>query len=378
MRDTLKIVYLVASGEIVGGIETNLLTVIDHSSKHGIQTSGVLVPGDGKYTEMLRQRGVPIGFVRYYGFQWSSPWRYLQTCVALLSHIAQMRPDIIHCTHQWLVNYAWMLKCITPYPIVCDLANLEDTAFLQERQRYFAGVSRVIVRSNAIRDCLLGTLSHLRSDVSIPYGIDTSRFRRQSPQDAHPGQLDPEPGAPLVGYIGRLVPWKGVEDLLHAWRRVLSRHPTAKLIIVGEDGVGGRYKEFLFQLAASLGLLDSVSFEGFISDIGPVFRALDLFVLPSHDEPFGLVTVEAMASGCLVVATNGGGTTELISDNETGFLTPVGDPVSLGERIIEVLSLSVERAESVRCAAIEAARSKFDIRNQLTSQRALYCELLAP
>lgn len=374
-RGPIRVLYVVASGQVIGGIEVNLLDIIDNTAGTGLETAGVLVPGEGKYTEMLRQRNIPVRMIDYYGWRWASPWRYVQTYVQLLSHIHCMQPDVVHVTHQWLAEYAGGLKRLIRQPVVCDWTNLEDEVFIRERDKYLARLDCVIVRSRAIENNLH---QHNRRRIVtslIPNGIETARFIHVEAHTDLKRELGLAPTTPLVGFVGRLVPWKGVEDLLAAWRTIQAVCSEARLVIVGEDDKNGEYLTYLKRCTEEWGIAHSVVFLGFRTDIDTIMHDLDVFVLPSHNEPFGIVTVEAMASGCLIVGTDGGGTSEIVQHGETGYLVPVGQPKALAEGIKWALSLSTEKARSIQSAAQRRAQEHFDISVQLRAQIKLYQRL---
>lgn len=375
-KKPVRVLYIVASCEVVGGIETNLLTVLDNTAEVGLEVVGVLVPGEGKYTEMLRQRGIQVRSIDYYGWHWRSPWRYIQTCWQLWHAIRELQPNIVHLVHHWLVEYVWVLGHLFSQPVICDLANLENEAFIQQREKFFASLNTVVVRSNAIRDNLRKYSRREIATALIPYGVETAKFAKASTKPKLRSELRLSADTPIVGFIGRLVGWKGVEDLLAAWPCVQANYPRARLLIVGEDDQDGRYRMFLEQRAEILGIASSVLFLGFRSDINAIMHNLDVFVLPSHNEPFGIVTVEAMASGSLIVGTDSGGTPEIIDHMETGYLAPMANPKALAEGIEWCLALSPEKAKSIQVTAQRKAQEHFDIWIQLQAQVELYHELL--
>src|SRR6185369_1990702 len=107
------------------------------------------------------------------------------------------------------------------------------------------------------------------------------------------------------------------------------------LVIVGEDAAGhsGSFKQELKELAAKLELSDHVVFTGGRSDIPRVMAACDIFTLPSFEEPFGLVFLEAMAMEKAVVAVDNGGTPEVVEHGRSGLLSPPWDIPALASNI---------------------------------------------
>lgn len=131
-----------------------------------------------------------------------------------------------------------------------------------------------------------------------------------------------------LGIAGRLASEKGHELLLNCFKRLCDRYDHLKLRIAGSGPLDSRLKE----LAKSLNLENKVEFCGYQSDMAAFLKTIDIFVLSSHYEGFGLVLVEAMASGIPVVATDVGGVSEVVVDGKTGLIVPSGqaDELTMG------------------------------------------------
>ncbi|MCU0309556.1 MAG: glycosyltransferase family 4 protein [Acidimicrobiales bacterium] len=137
-----------------------------------------------------------------------------------------------------------------------------------------------------------------------------------------------EPARPYVLAVGRHVHQKGFDVLIDAFAQLVREQDFSwDLIIVGD----GPEHRSLVDRAKGLGLGARVSFTGALgrSETVACFRASSLFVLPSRHEPFGIVSLEAMAAGKPVVATAVGGVPEFVADGETGRLVPPDDPEAL-------------------------------------------------
>lgn len=129
---------------------------------------------------------------------------------------------------------------------------------------------------------------------------------------------------PVVGMVARLQPWKGQELFLRAAALVARMRSDVRFAIVGGAILGweGDYPQRLRALAAQLGIEDRVFLAGHQADVYPWFDALDLSVTASVGEPFGLVTVEALALRKPVVGVRSAGTAEIIEDGVSGLLVP--------------------------------------------------------
>jgi glycosyltransferase involved in cell wall biosynthesis len=146
-------------------------------------------------------------------------------------------------------------------------------------------------------------------------------------------------GPGRVGYVGRLEPRKGIEDLIVAARRFLRDRPKASLTIVGarSESAPPGYEESLRAAARASGVMDRIAFAGWRADGGDAIAELDVLCLPSRSEPYGTVAAEAAAHGVPVVATRVGGVPEVVVEGETGMLVAPGDPAALAAAITPLL-----------------------------------------
>lgn len=126
------------------------------------------------------------------------------------------------------------------------------------------------------------------------------------------------PAAPVIGIVGRLIPWKGQRELIEAVAKLRGDLPELRLVIVGE----GEDRHALTKYAEEKGVGAQVIFAGWHDDVRPILASLDLFALPSYEEPFGLAITEAMAMELPVIACASGGVPEIITHGENGWLIP--------------------------------------------------------
>ncbi|MDT8307420.1 MAG: glycosyltransferase family 4 protein [Anaerolineae bacterium] len=186
---------------------------------------------------------------------------------------------------------------------------------------------------------------------------------------------------PTIVIVGRLLPWKGQAALIEALALVRAELPGVRLLVVGDDDVSafsgdGRYSQYLQVLVAELGLEENVIFTGHRSDVPAILAAGDLFAMPTFEEPFGLVFLEAMAMKMPVVAITSGGPAEIIENGATGLLSPPDDPEALAGNIITLLG-----DPSLRRRMGEAGRHKveteYTVQRLADSVEAFYRQLLA-
>jgi len=144
---------------------------------------------------------------------------------------------------------------------------------------------------------------------------------------------------PIIAMLGRLDPLKGQEEFLRSVCAVKERRPDALFIIAGDETKGeGGYRSVLLDLARDLGILDQVRFLPFTEEVPEFLAAIDIFVLPSHSETFGLVLIEAMAMEKPVIATSAGGVPEIVENGYDGILVPPRDEKALAEAVLLLLN----------------------------------------
>ncbi|MXZ20557.1 MAG: glycosyltransferase family 4 protein [Caldilineaceae bacterium SB0665_bin_25] len=186
-----------------------------------------------------------------------------------------------------------------------------------------------ISRANAQR---LRELGLPTSEILYP-GTDPDRFVPLT---------SPPVGPPVLLTVARLVPRKGIDTVLRALPSLLDRYPKLQYWIVGD----GPARASLAQLAREMGLLHAVQFKDSVSDaeLPEVYRRATIFVMPSRAdyyagsvEGFGIVYLEASASGLPVVAARSGGAAEAVLENETGLLVPPDDPAALAQALHRLL-----------------------------------------
>ena len=176
---------------------------------------------------------------------------------------------------------------------------------------------------------------------------------------------------PVLGTIARLSEEKRHIDLLRAMQLIIEKVPAAKLRIVGE----GPMDRELRAKAAELGILDHIEFTGYAANSFNELKKIDIFVLPSRSEGFGISILEAMAAGLPVVATDVGGIPEQILDGETGILIAPYQPEMIAKAVIYLLEnrqIARKMGEKARTRAVEY----FNYSRFVKSHEELYHELM--
>ncbi len=209
----------------------------------------------------------------------------------------------------------------------------------------------------------------IKKDIRVIYNfVDTSRCCDKSHECARE-KYAPR-GEKILMHASNFRPVKRVSDVVRIFARVRERLP-AKLLLVGE----GPERLFVQQLVKELRLTPDVWFLGEQDYIEHVLSCADLLLLPTEQESFGLVALEAHSCGVPVVGSRTGGLPEVVVDGETGFLLPVGEVASMAEKAVQILT-DPDLEARFRKAARERAVKCFDKKLILPQYESYYREVL--
>jgi glycosyltransferase involved in cell wall biosynthesis len=172
--------------------------------------------------------------------------------------------------------------------------------------------------------------------TTIHYGIRAPArpIDREAASAALRAELGIEPSAPLIGFVGRLIWQKGMIYGLQAFARVLLKRPDARLIVVGD----GERRAELESRARRYGIASRVFFLGWRTDVPRLMAGFDIFLLPTLQEGFGLVLLEAMAARTPIVASAVSAVPEIVAHGETGLLVPPRDPAALSQALLTLIA----------------------------------------
>ena len=208
----------------------------------------------------------------------------------------------------------------------------------------------------------------IKKDIDVVYNfIDPERHMQALPACIPHCQAADQVS---LMHISNFRPVKRVGDVVKIFAKVAAAL-NARLILVGDGPDTG----LALQLARDLGVADKVVFVGVVDEVAPLLPAADLLLLPSETESFGLVALEAMASGVPVVASDVGGLPEVVEHGVCGYLAPVGDVDKMAAYAIAIL------ADAAKCRAFsEAARRRavehFSYRDIVPQYEAIYERVL--
>lgn len=237
-------------------------------------------------------------------------------------------------------------------------------------------VDRVVAISQSVREDLIERRIPAEKIAVIPNGIDVTAFAPLMPkQRAEMRALlgeEPDRQRRFVAFVGNFIERKGARFFLDALPAVLEQRPDVWPVLIGE----GEEEEMLRERARELGLEGRLAFIGKLAQQLPAFLgAIDALVVPSLEEPFGLIAAEAMACLTPVVAFDVDGLREVVQDGVTGFLVPPRSAEGLTDAMLRLLEDDDQRREMGRRAR-ERMKERFNIETQALRYLDLYRDVL--
>ena len=355
----------------VGGSQTHLLQVLRLLDRTRFEPLLCCLTGKGALLETARATGATVVSGGLGGLK--SP-----TALAALARLARfMRRERFDIVHNYLLR-ANVVGTLAARAARVPVVLTSKRGCHQRRGLQLAGARL----SNRLADCVTTNANAVRAFVHdsegcplekmvvIPSGIDSERFAPLPPGD-YKRRLGLPVDAPVVGIVTRMRVRKGVEEFLRAMGEVRRAHPAARAVIVGEVVLDAE----LSAMVASSGLGDHLHLLGRRADMPEVLSAFDLFVLSSHDEGMSNAILEAMAMRQPVVATEVGGTGEVVQEGRTGYLVPPRDVAALAAAITRVLD-DPARARAMGEHGRTVVVEQFSARAMVRQMEALYARLL--
>lgn len=288
----------------------------------------------------------------------------------------EWKPDVVH-THNTAAFIDGGLGAVMSRTPV--LVHTDHARSFPDKLRYMVA-ERVM---STAADWVVGVSDHTvrnlrryewiprRKLVTVTNGIDGDRYTAPVDAAAKRRELGIRPDAPVLGFAARLTEQKGLTYLLRAMAMLVNEFPTLTLLVAGDGPLRGD----LEREAASLGLDGNVRFLGVRHDVPELLQTFDVCVLPSLWEGLPMVVLEAMASGCPLVATLVGGVSTAIRHGETGMLVEAGDISSLASALRAVLTDGALRARLAENGR-RAFQMRFTARAMARQYESLYLKAL--
>ncbi len=264
-------------------------------------------------------------------------------------------------------------KFVKPHPVVISRRGIDYPLKNKIHYRFSYNVlaDLIVANSESTKRSLLKNAPWLNPErIQVIYnGINPDKYQPENTRDLR-NELNIPPDAPLIGFVGQLDERKGLDNLLPAFKQLTHEIPEAVLLMVGTGALQQRIETFITQNR----LERNIHLTGFRNDIPNMMRTIDLLVLPSWWEGFGIVIIEAMAAGKPVVTTNVSSMPEIVIHQETGLVVPVKDEQQLFQSMLEIVR-NPEKSQKMGKRGKEVVLQKFTIAGMIDQYLALFYRL---
>ncbi|MFC1967624.1 glycosyltransferase, partial [Chloroflexota bacterium] len=266
-------------------------------------------------------------------------------------------------SHYWLSGWVgnllqgwWRIPHIITFHTLGAVKNAvgigEDEPELRiETERYLIkSCNRIFTATERGREDIIRHYGSTGGNIRVvPCGVNLEMFSPENKKaEKQPSRL---PERKKILFVGRIEPLKGIDNLLKAASILKKRHDI-EVIIIGGDG-NSQYMQYLQGLSGDLNITDSIRFLGLVGheELPGYYNAADVCVVPSYYESFGLVTLESLACGTPVVATDVGSAGSVIHPGINGYRLEDNSPQRLADNIDKILS--VKRTDKDRISIRE-------------------------
>lgn len=343
---------------VVGGLERQAHELAKTLIKKGISVQAISGKFNGADPSAEVVEGVPVYRIPLSKTKWL---RFIQTPLYLLIALFLRRRtyDVVH-LHQfsWFGLFAILVAKLLGKATITKLPNVGRHGIPGIIASHFGRLKlSILLGSDAIVAMSRDSITELnmvnfpsQRVLMTPNGIAVARHEQVQKK------AKKIPEKCKVVFVGRLMPQKGIDDLLHAWQMLVSKEIRAELEVWGD----GPIMEELKVLSTNLGISDSVIFRGYVSNVSSQLNLMDIFVLPSYAEGNSNAILEAMVAGLPIVASRVGGTAMQVGKVGAGALFEAGDRVGLAAQL-EILVNNPQLREAMGRKMRIRVETSFDI-----------------
>ncbi|HKP38201.1 MAG TPA: glycosyltransferase [Pyrinomonadaceae bacterium] len=368
-----------------GGAERLLYTNLKHFDPERVRSTVITVyPHNTHWVEPIKELGVPV-----VSLDCRSTRDIPRGVSRLRGWLRANRPNLVH-SHLWAANVISRIAGrMTGIPVVSSVHNPDhepqawsDGADVSLITRHVAkaldrwtanfGSTRMVAVSDYVRKSAGRDLHFPLQSIDLVYNPFDVDLMKAPVKDR--AELLRDLGLPVESQIllnvARVSPQKGLLYAVRALPAILKQFPQVHLLSVGAT-TDPRWTAELKREAEALGVAEHFHMLGARSNVVDFLRACDIFVFPSLYEGLGIALIEAMAAGCVCVATNTGPIPEVVQEGKDGVLVPAADAEALARAICDLLSDPARRSQ-LATAAKQTAFSKFQPKEQAERLTRVY------
>jgi glycosyltransferase involved in cell wall biosynthesis len=283
--------------------------------------------------------------------------RYPSALGRLTGFLKERGPDVIHLNVlDDSIFFVLAARMAGGIPVVGHVRSIQTPD--RFRKLWLPRLKRLVCVSEAVRSQAIAAGIPM-DRVMVAHDPPDTRWKEwpaEEERNALRKKMEIPDRAPVIGTVGNISPVKGTDVLVRALPAVVSRFPEVRCVIVGGDDHG--LQKEIAAAAEMAGVRKNLVFAGPMPDPRAAVSLMDVFVLPSREEGYGLVLLEAMSYAKPVVASRVGGVPDIVPGEDFGVLVPKEDPVALGGAISDLLA-DPQRRDRLGKAGAARAREEF-------------------
>ena len=378
----VRVLYIVSDLSL-GGSEGQLLALSRRLPRDRFEPAFVVIREPSVLAAQAEADGISVHSLGIQSPAQAGPARFvLQVAVGTFRYLRAVRRGRYEIVDAWLYHGYWLAAIthrLLGIPVFVSgrrsLSDFKDGWGWPARRLDALARRRshaIVANSESVRrDVIRREGADPEAVVVIRNGVDVLAAPKSGERAEARRLLEQGADDFVFGCVSNLKPKKGVDHLLRAFA-ALPDGRRSRLVLVGD----GPLREELAELAAQLGIADRVRFHGIALDVWTLLAGMDVFVHPSETEGLPNAVLEAAAAGLAIVATDAGGTSEVVLDGRTGLLVPIGD-VEATAAAMGALRDDADRRATLGSAARSHVQVAFGMERFLAETTALYERLLA-
>ncbi len=356
-----NVLYTTAFSNMAGGGQWSLYYLIKHLDKDRFHPI-VLCPEQGELSDKMITAGAEPIFLKTGRMRSFNPY----TIKKFISIIKDKDISLIHTDSTTETFYAGIAAKIMRIPLIWHIRVKEGEWILDRLLSLLS--TKLILVAEALRKRF--TWLDAGKAPTIYNGIDIEGFDSTASTSSIREEFNVDKDSVLLACIGRIEELKGQEYLVSAMKDIKN----AKLILAGR--ADEMYLNKINKLCDELDISDRVIFAGQRDDVPSILKSSNILAFPTLTEAFSRVILEAMAAAKPVVATDAGGNSESVLDNETGYIVRTKDAAALAEKINSLIAAN-EKRKKMGMAGRKRLEKMFTIQRHVESVERLYHDILA-
>lgn len=367
-------------GKVAGGGHLGTLEIMVRLRPYGFEPIALVNHKESLVTDLMREYAISSVFIPGYpGLLMRNILQFLNQVFLFWKTITKEEISLLHLSDVITGHYGILAARLARIPSILHMKSLYWTKeYGWPNRRILSQASMILAISDAVhKACLEARLPEDRI-VTIHDGVDLKHFYVKEDMGL---KVRSDMGIAedrfVIGFVGRLgVRWKN-EPLVYRLVGELSRHTeNLSLLVVGGpyDGKNETFEKSK-RLARELGGKAEIRFLGSRNDVPAILPAMDVYLVPSKEEPFGRVVIEGMAAGLAVVGSNNGGIPEMITDGHDGFLK-APDDLDGWVAIVRTLAKNPDLRKQIGKNARETVEKRFTLDRMIQRVAEKYSRLL--